>query len=162
VADDGEQARPATAGDIPRIVELAAELRAELSGYRGGELWQRAQDPPVLDTTTLPQMLDDDGVAVFAGCIDDAVVGYAIVREQPLPGGPPLAVITEIYVEPGAREIGVGEALVDAVLTWATTRACLGVDAAALPGHRAAKNFFEEHGFVARALTMFRALEGPA
>jgi hypothetical protein len=27
-----------------------------------------------------------------------------------------------------------------------------------LPGHRAAKNFFEEQGFVARSLTMYRGL----
>ena len=32
------------------------------------------------------------------------------------------------------------------------------MDATALPGHRAAKNFFEEQGFVARSLTMYRGL----
>ncbi len=34
----------------------------------------------------------------------------------------------------------------------------MGVDTLALPGHRAAKNFFEESGFTARALVMHRAL----
>jgi hypothetical protein len=41
-----------------------------------------------------------------------------------------------------------------------TARGCVGVDAFALPGHRAAKNFFEESGFSARAIVMhhsFRA-----
>ena len=34
------------------------------------------------------------------------------------------------------------------------------VDAFALPGHRATKNFFEEEGFTARALIMHRPLRG--
>ena len=36
------------------------------------------------------------------------------------------------------------------------------VDAIALPGHRATKNFFEEHHFTARALTMHHRLEARA
>ena len=38
-------------------------------------------------------------------------------------------------------------------------RGCVGIDAIALPGHRAAKNFFEAHGFTARALAMHHQLE---
>ena len=36
---------------------------------------------------------------------------------------------------------------------------CVGVDSFALPGHRAAKNFFEESGFTARAIVMHHALD---
>ena len=35
-----------------------------------------------------------------------------------------------------------------------TEHDCVGIDALVLPGHRAAKNFFEESGFTARALVM--------
>ena len=61
-------------------------------------------------------------------------------------------------MEPEGREVGVGETLVGAVLAWCREHGCEGVDATALPGHRAAKNFFEEQGFVARSLTMYRGL----
>ena len=68
--------------------------------------------------------------------------------------------VTELFVEPEAREVGVGETLVGALLEWCRAHRCFGVDATALPGHRAAKNFFEEQGFVSRSLTMHRRLEG--
>ena len=34
----------------------------------------------------------------------------------------------------------------------------MGIDATALPGNRATKNFFEAHGFTARLLVMHHAL----
>jgi hypothetical protein len=48
--------------------------------------------------------------------------------------------------------------LVDALVEHCTVHGCVGVDATALPGHRAAKNFFETNGFTARALAMHRPL----
>ena len=39
-----------------------------------------------------------------------------------------------------------------------TREGCVGIDAFALPGHRAAKNFFEEQGFTARAIVMHHVL----
>ena len=65
-------------------------------------------------------------------------------------------------MDEGARSIGVGEAIVGALIEFCTDRRCLGIDARALPGHRATKNFFEEHGFTARALIMHRALTDDA
>ena len=67
----------------------------------------------------------------------------------------------ELFVEPPARSIGVGESMTDALLALAAERRCIGVDALALPGHRATKNFFEDQGFTARALTMHRPLDTP-
>jgi hypothetical protein len=42
----------------------------------------------------------------------------------------------------------------DSLLAWASERGCQGVDATALPGDRATKNFFEGSGFTARLLVM--------
>jgi GNAT superfamily N-acetyltransferase len=69
-----------------------------------------------------------------------------------------LGVVTDLFVELAAREVGVGEALADSIVDHCRTAGCVGVDATALPGHRAAKNFFEAHGFTARALTMHHRL----
>ena len=60
---------------------------------------------------------------------------------------------------PGARSVGVGEAMADDIVAFCATRRCTGIDAVALPGHRATKNFFEEGGFTARAIVMHRALD---
>jgi GNAT superfamily N-acetyltransferase len=67
--------------------------------------------------------------------------------------------ITDLFVEPGARAVGVGEALMDALLPWFRARECRGVDATALPGNRETKNFFEMSGFTARLLVMHHRFE---
>jgi len=157
-----EAARPATADDIDRILELSRALRTELAAQRGGELWWRTHDPVEHHPPGLRALLGYDDDCLLVGSLDDEVVGYAIARTHRLPDGAHLAVIGELFVEPGAREVAVGESLVEGVLTWAQARGCVGVDATALPGNRAAKNFFETHGFVARSLTMHRPLGAAA
>ena len=143
-----EAARLAGAADRERIGELRAELFAELGAYRGGDLWVRER----------ASAARADESTAFVGTLDDAVVGYGIVEVAELRDGGRLGTVTELYVEPDAREVGVGETLVNALLDWCRDHDCIGVDATALPGHRAAKNFFEEQGFVSRSLTMHRGL----
>jgi len=130
---------------------LRAEFFAELRAYRGGDLWVRERISAA--------RADESGA--FVGTIDDAVVGYGIVEVRELRDGGRVGTVTELYVEPDAREVGVGETLLDALLDWCREHRCDAVDATALPGHRAAKNFFEEQGFVSRSLTMHRAFGPP-
>lgn len=66
--------------------------------------------------------------------------------------------IREIWVEPGARRIGLGTALLEALADLATERGCGYLDSVALPGDRATKNFFEDHAMVARAIVVQRQL----
>jgi len=86
-------------------------------------------------------------------------VGFASARIEQLRDGTTLGVIGDLYVEPDARGVGVGEALMDALLVWASERGCQGVDATALPGDRATKNFFEGSGFTARLLVMHHRVQ---
>lgn len=153
-----EAARPATEDDVLRVLELTHELRAELADHRGGNLWHRTHDPIEHTAPGLRSLLGYPEDCLLVGCIDDSVVGYLLARAHTLADGSRLAKITELYVEPGAREVAVGEALANAALAWATEHGCVGMDATALPGDRAAKNFFETNGFVARSLTMHRSL----
>lgn len=153
-----ESARPATTDDVDRILELSRAMRQELAGQRGGDLWWRTHEPTEHHAPGLRALLDYDDDCLLVGALDGHTVAYAIARRHRLSDGTHLAVVGELYVDPDAREVGVGEALVEAVLAWAAARGCVGVDATALPGHRAAKNFFETHGFVARSLTMHRPL----
>ena len=153
-----EAARPAIVDDVLRVLELSAEMRAELVGHRGGDLWLRTHDPVEHTAPGLRSLLRYPEDCVLVGTFDDSIVGYLIARAHTLADGSRLAAVTELYVEPGAREVAVGEALVNAALVWATGHGCVGVDATALPGDRAAKNFFETNGFVARSLTMHRPL----
>jgi ribosomal protein S18 acetylase RimI-like enzyme len=154
-----ESTRPASAEDIPRVVELAALMRAELGEMRGGPLWveRNAWAEPLTDP--YGALLARDDALLVLGTLDDVVIGFAAVVVEPLRSGACLGVITDLYVEPEAREVGVGEALIGALVDHCRTQGCVGVDATALPGHRAAKNFFEGHGFTARALVMHHRLD---
>ena len=57
-----------------------------------------------------------------------------------------LGIIDACYVEPEARGVGVGRALIDSLVAWFTASGCRGVDVTALPGDRETKNFLEGLG----------------
>ena len=153
-----EAVRAATETDLHRLAELAAEAIAEQAESRGGAIWSVREGRTVPAEPSLRADLDDPACLVLAGTIDDAILGYAVVRVEELRSGDQLGVLTDIYVEPEAREVGLGEVLVDDVLRWCEARGCVGVDALALPGNRSTKNFFETFGFTARALVVHRSL----
>jgi ribosomal protein S18 acetylase RimI-like enzyme len=157
-----ESSRPATAADIPRVVELAHLMRAELSVMRGGELWAVREAWPEPLEDAYGALLTRDEALLVVGTIDDVVIGHGAVVVELLRSGARLGVVTDLYVEPEAREVGVGEAMADALVSHCDDHHCTGIDAPALPGHRAAKNFFEAHGFTARALVMHRRLDPDA
>ncbi len=154
-----EDVRPARSGDLDRLVDLAREAIAELSGAKGGVVWRRhaARTEPIRDGLAID--LEEPRSAVFVGTIDDSVVGYAVTTVEALADGGDLAVLRDLYVEPDARGVGVGAAMMNAVLDWARERECMGVDSVALPGSRETKNFFESFGLVARAIIVHRHLD---
>jgi ribosomal protein S18 acetylase RimI-like enzyme len=154
-----EASRAATAADIPRVVELARLARAELTAMRGGALWvAREAWPEPLDESYRALLARDDALLVV-GTIDDVVLGYGAVLVETLRSGAHLGLVTDLFVEEQARAVGVGEAMADALVEHCRAHGCVGIDASALPGHRATKNFFETHGFTARALLMHRRLD---
>ena len=154
-----EAARPATPADRDRLLELAAQAIAELAPTRGGAVWRRREARPVPLGPSIDGALASPGTLVLAGTIDDAIIGYGVVRAEALRDGGQLGVIDDLYVEPDARGVGVGEAMMDQIVAWCRERGCIGVDALALPGHRATKNFFESFGLTARAIVVHRQLD---
>jgi GNAT superfamily N-acetyltransferase len=156
-----ESSRPATVDDLPRVVELARLLRQELIPMKGGALWsnREALAEPLDDAYA--RLLDREDALVVVGTVDETVVGFGVVTLEQLRNGETLGVISDLFVEPDARAVGVGEAMAEALVAFCTARGCTGIDTLALPGHRAAKNFFEESGFTARAIVMHRLLDRP-
>ena len=149
-----EGCRPASVADLPRIAELNRAVIEELSPMRGGAVWKAREARPEPLEDGLAELLDDPDARVLVATIDDTVVGYAVVHLEYLADGSILGVIDDIFVEEGARQVGLGELMIDDLMTWCEERKCVGMDAMALPGHRATKNFFEESGFTARQLVM--------
>ena len=153
-----EAARLASSDDLPRLAELARAAIAELRATKGGELWARREARAEPVEQSLAADLADDGTLVLAGTIDDTIVGYAVAATEELSDGSLLARVTDLYAEPEAREVGIGEVLLDAIVKWATERHCVGIDSLVLPGNRETKNFFESFGLVARAIVVHRPL----
>jgi GNAT superfamily N-acetyltransferase len=149
-------ARRASRYEVARVAELARAMRAELRSMRGGAVWseREAWAEPLEDLYA--SLVTRDDARIYVGTIGDVVVGYAAVVVELLHDGARLGVLTDLFVEEGARSVGVGESLMECVLAFTAEQGCTGVDALALPGHRAAKNFFEESGFTARAIVMHR------
>lgn len=123
---------------------------------KGGVIWARreARAEPLEDAYA--SLLARDDTCVLVGTIDETIIGFGTVVVETLRDGSHLGVIDDLYVEADARSVGVGEALVNALIAFCEEHECIGIDALALPGHRATKNFFEENGFTARALVMHR------
>ena len=158
-----EAARRATADDIPRLVVLWRAARDELGAQvRGGSLFvaREARAEPVEDSLAADVASDD--AVVVAGTLDDVVVGLASGCVERLRDGRLLGVVRELFVEVDARGVAVGEAMMAELLAWFRSKGCVGVDALALPGARATKNFFEASGFSARLLVMHHRLADDA
>jgi len=151
--------RPATDADLPRLAELAWAAIAELTPMRGGAVWAAREARPEPVEESLKAWLTDEETRLIVGTIDDVPIGYAAVHIEVLHDGSRLGVIDDIFVEEGARSVGVGEAMINDLIEWCGRRGCSGMDAMALPGHRATKNFFEESGFTARKLVMHHRLD---
>jgi GNAT superfamily N-acetyltransferase len=153
-----ESVRPATPDDLHDLVALAGAAIAEKLTQKGGRLWARREarrhpEATLRDALTAP----DREVAV--GQIDGTTIGYGVAHVETLEDGGRLGVIDDVYVEAGARAVGVGEVLMDHLLSWCRAQGCFGVDSLALPGDRATKNFFESFGLVARAIVVHRPFD---
>ena len=150
--------RDAVPGDLDELARLDRAAREHLHQHRGGPVYLLRSARPTPPHESLSADLSDDDTRVSLGCIGPAAVGYAVTRLVTLGDGTLVAEVSDIFVEPEARDVGVGNALMDDAVAWARARGCVGIDAHALPGDRQTKNFFESFGLVARAITVHRDL----
>ena len=155
-----ESARRATSADLGRLVELLHIAYDTTPEHRGGWLYGhpfRFSAP----LERIERLLVSPEHCVLSGLLDDYVVGFAIARverSEAFSDGP-MGVVEELYVEPLARGVGVGESLLDLIVEWCRSQHCVGIDIPALPGDRSAKNMCERSGFTARLLVMHRPLK---
>ena len=154
-----ESARRASSGDLDALIGLAAAARRELPERKGGDVAVRL-DPQRNDPgARIVTAIDDEATVLFVGTIDGTVVGYGLMALGTVSDGSAQANVEEIFVDPGARSVGVGEAILEALVLEASERGAVAIQSVALPGDRATKNFFEAHGMVARAIVVHRWLD---
>lgn len=91
---------------------------------------------------------------VWSAHIDDVVVGYLVARV----GDDRILRVEQVWVTPGARELGFGDELLAAAIDAARRDGAVAVEGQALPGDRHTKNLYERAGIVARLITTYREL----
>ncbi len=154
-----ESARLATTDDLASIDEIGRAVLAPLPEARGGPIFTAFElgfSSPVERASAALESPDAKGCAV--GEFEGVVFGYAVWTVEALATGDHLGRLHDFTVHPDARGVGIGEAMMNLVVADLTERGCVGVDAWALPGDRATKNFFESFGLKARLLTAHRKL----
>ncbi len=157
-----EHVRPAATADLDRCLELLTDARLAAARTRGGReflaLGIPAGDP--IDVAEprhlLERWVNGPLATVLVGEYHGEVVGLAAGTVHD--GSTAVGRIECCYVEDEAREVGVGSALVEALLGWFADQGCSDVDAVALPGDRHTKQLFETAGFKARLLVLHRPL----
>ena len=154
------QVRVAHEADLGELTRLDRLAREHLRALRGGEMYLLHTARPEPAVATLRDDVSDVDRIVVLGCLGEVAVGYAIAAVHPMADGTCAAEVTEVFVEPEARGVGVGNLLMHRLVEWALDRGCVGIDARVMPGDRNTKNFFESFGLVARAITVHRDLRG--
>ncbi|HEY3942314.1 MAG TPA: GNAT family N-acetyltransferase [Acidimicrobiales bacterium] len=161
-----EAIRPATEGDLARCAELVSwAIETSTPKRGGGELARLGilAGTAVPDDVGSPSALvarwsadaEDELAVLLVGTIDGVVVGVAAGTRDPSAGRS--GRIECCYVEPEAREVGVGGHLVEALMSWFGSHDCSDVDALALPGDRSTKQLLEASGFKTRLLVLHRS-----
>jgi len=142
-------ARLSAPDDRGQLVRLGREAAAEVAAQRGGRAYLRELGRPADEL-----LIDTSAGIQLVGTVNGAVVGTVALNEVRHADGTTTGVVSALYVEPLARRVGVGERLVSGAIEVARSRGWSSVDATALPGDRATKNFFEAAGLVTRRLTV--------
>ena len=154
-----ESARLATESDLDAVEAIGEAVLAPLPEARGGPIFTSLElgfSTP--RTRAAHAIAEPDRAGCAVGEFDGIVFGYAVWTIENLDGGGSLGRLHDFAVHPDARGVGIGEAMMDLVVADLQSRGCVGVDAWALPGDRATKNFFESFGLKARLLTAHRKL----
>lgn len=136
--------RAGVASDVEQLVELEREAREAVAHQRGGARWLATHDPRGDRWADVVA-----SGAVLVAHMDGVVVGYLV-----LDTGGPVARIDEVWVTPGARELGFGDELLAAAVERARASGARFLEGETLPGDRDTKNLYERAGIKARLITV--------
>jgi GNAT superfamily N-acetyltransferase len=148
-------ARLAALDDLAVLVDLYRRLEQEMVALSG--MWPLTSGLPEPIESALEEALADSEVVVIIGQYDSCPFGFLLATVDPMhpqARGEKLGSIRLVFVDHEAREVGIGEAMRLLVLDELRGRGIRRFDAHVLPGHRLAKNFYEQGGFSARHIVM--------
>lgn len=143
--------RRAQPGDVDDLAWLQQMARDAAVDQRGGPAWLD-ETPAEHDWGTAITSADR---AVFVGTVEGVVLGML-----DLGIGPRIAAVRLAYVHPEARELGLGDTMMEHALDAARAAGCAAFEGVALPGDRETKNLYERAGITARKIILSTRLDG--
>ncbi len=138
--------RSASENDVIAIVELATEAQTEIAQFRGHE--QLLEVWTLTDQQWATAVTSDKSVVLVA-VNSMSIVGYA---KGDINVKGTICTVGHVFVDPQARQLGIGAGLVGEIARIAKVKGCQTLDAVALPGDRKMKNLYERIGMPARLL----------
>lgn len=141
--------RRASAEDIADLDQLELTARTDAQSIKGGP--RQLEIVPPRRGRWLEASSE-----VYVALLDGLCVGYLVG----VPGD--VWVIESVFVRPEAREVGFGDALLEAAIHSAERFGSRRIEGTALPGDRETKNLYERAGVTAKAITVGKDLNGPS
>jgi GNAT superfamily N-acetyltransferase len=137
-------------GDLDLVAHLEQVGRSGAVHYRGADVLLE-EVPEIGDWASL---VGDEHRPVWVATVDGVAAGFlaAEVRDHVLR-------VRQVFVHPGARDLGLGDDLLAAAVEAARTAGCRRLEGVALPGDRLTKNLYERAGITARAIVVSVALD---
>lgn len=150
--------RAATQDDLALVASCHHAAHIAIQDARGGELETLLNGRQEPQGESWRPYVGATDRSLLLGELDDTVVGYCALEHLELVNNTSIAMISELWVHPDARGVGIGAALMREIEATARQWGATGLDSRALPGDRTTKNFFESFGLVARAIHVHRKL----
>jgi GNAT superfamily N-acetyltransferase len=148
-------ARVAVPEDIGSLVRLYQGLEIEMTELH--PMWRLADGLAEPVGPAFDDLMSNADALVVIGELDGYPFGFLVARVEgllPQADGIEVGALRLVFVEPDARQVGLGEEMREFALRALRERGLRRFDAHVLPGHRLAKNFFEAGGFSARSIIM--------
>ena len=152
-----ESARFAEISDRAEFEYLFKSSRESISGHRGADQWVEINSIKNASGSLFENLLNESKYRCVLGLYADHAFGFIIAEQTHLLGEVSVD-IHEVFVDPEAREVGVGEAMMDYLLEWARSVSATTLTSRALPGDRQLKNFFERYKVTARLIEVAKRL----
>jgi ribosomal protein S18 acetylase RimI-like enzyme len=141
----------ANAADVPALAELLSQLFSIEKDFRADAARQRRGIQALIEQPRNRAVVlvarDDDGTAI------GMVSGQLVVSTAE---GAPSAWIEDVVVAPGLRRLGIGRALLNAVLEWAATQGATRAQLLADQTNEAALAFYARLGWTRSSMVMLR------
>jgi GNAT superfamily N-acetyltransferase len=136
--------RRAEAADSDQLCWLEDLARTTLTDQRGGPRWLATHAERGEEWVAAIETCD-----VFVAHIDQVIVGYLVASRRD-----DVLTIDDVFVHVEARELGFGDAMLEAALDGGRQAGLRLLEGEALPGDRDTKNLYERAGIKARLITV--------